>query len=368
MKQINSLITEKLIQFANGLIDQEKARVIIPANDQKKGYWFGGGNMISDELGNLWLIGRYRDHGDSRTGVGAGLRGLELSLFKSEDNASSFRKVMRWSKSDLENADFRVLSIEGSALNRLSDNTWEIFYSVEKSCEYPHSLSGFQKQGTGVWSVGRINSNSLSDFNNSTNDELLICTEKFEHLHVKDPVVLGSKSCDILFCTHPFTWASGSTGYAKRNESNSFDIADWCIVEKGHAWDIATTRITSRLSLPQIGPFADLAPCSIYFFDGAECMNELPQNASGRQRPRGYSCEELSGIYFGFDENFPALQKISILHPHFISPWGTGCSRYVDALVTDEGIHATWQQSQKNQSQPLVHNFLSNSQILNLLS
>ena len=65
MKQIKSLITEKLIQFTNGLIDQEKARVIIPANDQKKGYWFGGGNMISDELGNLWLIGRYRDHGDS---------------------------------------------------------------------------------------------------------------------------------------------------------------------------------------------------------------------------------------------------------------------------------------------------------------
>ena len=73
MKQINSLVTEKLIQFANGLIDQEKARVIVPANDQEKGYWFGGGNMISDEFGNLWLIGRYRDHGDSRTGVGAGL-------------------------------------------------------------------------------------------------------------------------------------------------------------------------------------------------------------------------------------------------------------------------------------------------------
>ena len=160
--------------------------------------------MITDELGNLWLVGRYRDHGDSRTGVGAGLRGLELSLFKSEDNASSFRKVMSWSKSDLENDNFRVLSIEGSALNRLSDNTWEIFYSVEKSREYPRSLSGYQKQGTGVWSVGRITTNSLSDFNDSTNDEILICTEKFEHLHVKDPVVLGSKSCDILFCTHPF--------------------------------------------------------------------------------------------------------------------------------------------------------------------
>jgi len=37
MKQINSLITEKLIQFTNGLIDQEKARVIIPAKELKKG-------------------------------------------------------------------------------------------------------------------------------------------------------------------------------------------------------------------------------------------------------------------------------------------------------------------------------------------
>ena len=103
MKQINLLVKKKIIQFTNGLIDQEKAKVIIPANDQKKGYWFGGGNMITDDSGNLWLVGRYRDHGDSRTGVGAGLRGLELSLFKSEDHASSFRKVMRWSKSDLEN-------------------------------------------------------------------------------------------------------------------------------------------------------------------------------------------------------------------------------------------------------------------------
>ena len=368
MKQINSIIIENLIQFSTQLVNQEKARIIVPPNSQKKGYWFGGGNMIFDEHGHLWLIGRYRDHGDSRKGVGAGPRGLELALFKSEDNASTFRKVMSWSKSALESDYLRILSIEGSALNRTSESTWEIFFSVERSREYPESLNDYQKLGTGVWSVSRITSNSLLDFDNSVVDEILTCDKKFEHLHVKDPVVWGPKSDYILFCTHPFTWASGSTGYARRNASNHFEIADWCIVEKAHSWDIATTRITSRLPIPQIGPFADLAPCSIYFFDGAECMNALSQNASGLQRPRGYSCEELGGIYFGFDQDFPVLQKISILHPHFISPWGTGCSRYVDALLTNEGIHVSWQQSQKDQSQPLVHNFLSNKEISNLLS
>ena len=86
------------------LICQENAREIIAAHDQRKGYWFGGGNIVTDETGNFWLIGRYRDHGDSRTGLESGARGLELSLFKSEDNAESFQKVRSWSKSEIENA------------------------------------------------------------------------------------------------------------------------------------------------------------------------------------------------------------------------------------------------------------------------
>ena len=116
---------------------------IIAAHDQRKGYWFGGGNIVTDESGNFWLIGRYRDHGDSRTGLESGARGLELSLFKSEDNAESFQKVRSWSKSEIENDQFKVLSIEGSALNRLSENKWEIFFSVEKDRKYPEILKDF---------------------------------------------------------------------------------------------------------------------------------------------------------------------------------------------------------------------------------
>jgi hypothetical protein len=52
----------------------------------------------------------------------------------------------------------------------------------------------------------------------------------------------------------------------------------------------------------------------------------------------------------------------------FVSPYGTGCSRYVDVLTTKEGIHATWQQSQKNRSQPLVRNIVRWKEINEVLS
>jgi len=42
----------------------------------------------------------------------------------------------------------------------------------------------------------------------------------------------------------------------------------------------------------------------------------------------------------------------------FVSPNGTGCSRYVSTLLTRGGIMASWQQSQPDLSQPLVGNFL----------
>ena len=45
--------------------------------------------------------------------------------------------------------------------------------------------------------------------------------------------------------------------------------------------------------------------------------------------------------------------------PLFVSPHGTGCSRYVDVLQTADGFYATWEQSQPDRSQPLVMNRLS---------
>jgi hypothetical protein len=59
-------------------VDQQKARIAVPPQQKSTGFWFGGGNMVEDADGRFYLVGRYRNFGDSRTGLGAGERGLEL--------------------------------------------------------------------------------------------------------------------------------------------------------------------------------------------------------------------------------------------------------------------------------------------------
>ena len=57
--------------------------------------------MIEAADGSLLVVGRYRNAGDSRLGVAAGTRGLELAIFRSEDHAATFEKLVSFSKADL---------------------------------------------------------------------------------------------------------------------------------------------------------------------------------------------------------------------------------------------------------------------------
>lgn len=59
---------------------------------------------------------------------------------------------------------------------------------------------------------------------------------------------------------------------------------------------------------------------------------------------------------------------LSVRSAAFVSPWGTGCSRYVDVLFTDDRAYATRQQSQSDYSQPLVMNTLPMEEVEKLLS
>ena len=87
------------------------------------------------------------------------------------------------------------------------------------------------------------------------------------------------------------------------------------------------------------------------------------------QRPRGYSCEELGGLAYGFDAEFPRLHRLSRLAPLFVSPEGTGCSRYVSVGKEDDGgLLAIWERSSRSRSQPLVSHRLTGARVARLLS
>ena len=96
-------------------------------------------------------------------------------------------------------------------------------------------------------------------------------------------------------------------------------------------------------------------------------MHSYDEHSLAVKRPRGYSCEEIGGLAWSFDEDFPHLQRLSPYLPLFVSPYGTGSSRYARLLHTREGIFAFWQQSRDDLSQPLVAHFLSNEQIARIL-
>lgn len=357
MTKLDSQKREVALRLLRELINQDQARVLVPPYGNESGYWFGGGNALQDENGVIWLCGRYRNAGDARTGVGKGERGLECVVFRSDDGGRNFEKTLSWSKADLSTEGNAVVSIEGTALHRLADGRVELFISSEKDRPYPAPFAGYQKPGTGVWTIDRIVGDSVESLDPTTLEPVLENLDRPEYLHVKDPVVFddAARGTILLFCSHPFTWSSANTGMAVRApDGEHFEMQTWQLVSRGPAWDVASTRLTACLRIPQAGLFAQDEPCSVYFYDGCECVRELEESDRAEKRPRGYSCEELGGALFGWDNDFPEMERLSDLAPLFISPHGTGCSRYVDVAQTSEGLLATWQQSQPDGSQPLV--------------
>jgi len=359
MALLNSCEEERLIDFAAALIDQQRARVIVPPNRAAPGFWFGGGNLIEMEDGRFYLVGRYRNAGDSRTGLGAGERGLELAGFCSRDGGETFEKVVSWSKADLNVGDCTVLSIEGSVLHPTDDGV-ELFVSSEKEgIGYPAGFEDYLKPGTGVWTIDRLVAPTVEALADARRETVLACDDP-RFVHVKDPFVCDLPGGDLalLFCTHPYCWSSSNTAYALRRQgSDVFESPVLDFFPRGFTWDVAMTRGTCVLDVPPAGAFAERR-VSLMFYDGGECVRNLDQHEAAVSRPRGYSCEELGGLAYFVDGQFAAVERLSRHAPLFVSPHGTGCSRYVDVLAARDGFYATWQQAQDDGSQPLVMNFL----------
>ena len=372
MSQIGTDLLDRLKELGLRLIDQREARVLVPALGNESGFWFGGGNLVQESDGNILACGRFRNPGDARTGTGAGARGLEFAIFRGSSPDSAFAKVLSFTKSDLS-VNEEVVSIEGASLlaSERAPSGWELFVSTEKRMSYPKPLINFQKPGTGVWTIDRIHGadglNSLSP----DGMETVASSQKGETLHVKDPVAFRIKegSTELAYCHHPFSWASSNTGLSRESGAGEgFELVSENVLPRGNSWDVACSRLTERLPIPPIGAFSDLPSISLYFYDGAECLRPLDQNPKAAKRPRGYSCEELGGLAWGWDDEFPKISKLSVDFPFFLSPFSTGCSRYASALFLADGtLLGTWQQAQNDGSQPLVSNHLPKKDVDRIL-
>lgn len=268
-------IEERLIELGKALIDQKKARVIVEPNKREKGFWFGGGKIVKDSVGNMVVSGRYRNAGDSRYGTSAGERGLELAVFISEDNGKTFRKVRSWSKKDLKCEGKEVVSIEGSSLY-FSKNTVKMFVSTEKDIFYPEGFTEYQKPGTGIWEIDVFDGDSLKNLDVSTIRTVLSSYDP-EKLHIKDPAVFDMNNRTwMIYCKHPFSWSCSYTVVAEIRNAKAKRIVSEDLLPRGYSWDIAVSRLTCRLPVPKLGIFAGLPPVSVYFYDGAECIREHP--------------------------------------------------------------------------------------------
>ena len=309
---------------------------------------------------NLILVGRYRNQGDSRVGLAVGERGCELAIFRSPDHGRHWEKIASFSKADLSRPGRRVLSIEGSALHWTKPGI-ELFVSAEREgIEYPEGLESYLKPGCGVWSIDRMSAGSVEELLQAP-IEIAFSSRDPEHLHVKDPRVydVAGGALVVMYCTHPFCWSSSNTSFALRTAgASAFDPPRCGLFPRGTTWDVAITRGTCLLDVPRVGAFHHQR-VTLLFYDGGESVRNLDQHAAAVQRPRGYSCEELGGVAYFLDGDYSHIHRLTTTMPLGISPYGTGCSRYVDVLRTQDGYYATWQQSQSDQSQPLVLNFVS---------
>jgi hypothetical protein len=395
----------RLRQLAHTLIDPAKAVVAVPPESPHKGYWFGGGNAVLGPDGKLYLCGRYRSAGDSRTGLDLGDRGRELAVFAADPaelflptgsvgstagtaagttagSGLHWTKVLSLDKTEVAPKGYKVLSIEGAALRFGLDGV-ELFISSEKERPYPEPVTDFRKPGTGIWTIERLAAPDLSGLK-AAKPETVISSSSPATLQIKDPWLADGPdgTLFLFFCHHSFNWSSSGTGCVTltpdgRTAGNPlFDC--W---PRGPAWDVAITRGTSVMPLPVTMPAAGLAAgttggasgrlslatgtiapgamiTGLAFYDGGECLRNLDEHAKAVKRPRGYSCEELGGLGCILDGDPRQFVRLSDTFAEFISPDGTGCLRYVDVLTTPTAYLATWQQSRPDGSQALMINIL----------
>lgn len=360
MKPNNQNIFQKLRVLAHKLINPLEGVVAIEPAHAGKGFWFGSGKAAVGSDGRLYLCGRYRDAGDSRTGLDLGDRGRELAIFSTslplpaELRSIVWKKELALDKTALAVGNKKVLSIEGSALQFTEEGVC-LFVSSEKAVDYPPEVAEFRKPGTGVWTIEQLSAADIQGLATSRARTILESSDPAT-LHLKDPFLARAGNGDnlLFFCHHPFNWASSGTGYATLDRCGRLSAGPvYDCWPRGRAWDVAITRGTCALRLPAA---MALPGFGLAFYDGGECLRNLDEHSKAVSRPRGYSCEELGGLAYFCNDDPTQIERISAYLPEFISPAGSGCIRYADVVQAGGQLIATWQQARADGSQPLMIN------------
>ena len=165
------------------------------------------------------------------------------------------KKTVSFTKADLNVGERTVLSIEGSAL-RLTDAGAELFVSTEKSgIDYPTGFEPFLKKRDGGYGQSIVLQAASVDSLNSASIQTVLQSNDPQFVHIKDPFVYQNSDREfrfIVFCSHPFNWSSSNTGYALRCTGESeFTEPVFDFFPRGFTWDVAMTRGTSVVDVPQ---------------------------------------------------------------------------------------------------------------------
>lgn len=362
--RLDPRLEQRLAALARALVDDAAATVLVEPTEDAPGFWFGSGGVARHARGAYYLSGRYRDRGDSRTGLAAGRRGWKLVVARSPSPMGPYQEIWSREKQDLGTERGEVVSIEGTALLLRVDRV-ELYISSEKARAYPDPVASTQKPHTGIWDIDMVSAPGFDALDSGRITPLLWSDDPVT-LHVKDPSVSVGPDGEtvLIFCHHGFNWSSSSTGVMTRARGGTdWSAPSFNVMEHGLTWDVAVTRVTGRLPVPRVGAFASEPAVSIYFYDGAECVRD-----HGSSTPKGYSCEELGGAAYGLDRELPAFVRLSPLEPMFVSRHATGCHRYVETHADDDGILAIWQMADPNGAQPLYGHYLPADRVAEILA
>jgi len=363
-------ICKRLVALAKELALPRASKLLIAPMKDEAGYGFGAGNCIRyPRDGSLLLIGRYQNGEKRKAGKHPDAGGEALSIFRSTNQGRSFERVAHWPVEDFSKKH-AVLSIGGSAL-RLTQRGIQVLVSTELDVPVPKAIKSPGKLPRGIWRIQAFEAAEFGKLDPSRKLNPMVLETDPAHLHIKDPSVSSgfNEGQDILFySTQPFSKSSSNSGYAwllshgVEHQSNGF-------FQRGPVWDVAETSISCRLPVPRVGPFANLPPISLYFYNGAERVHHDPASTSHPYPPWGYAGEQQGGIAYGFDRDFPSITRLTKLAPLFSTSKGTGACRHIRVLAEQDGsLFATWQQSSNHGAQALHAHRLTASKVAKILA